>query len=243
MSDIKLSIPKVGFDRFIHIDWLIAALRVRAETAELNDLINIIETADLGVEAKKKTYSVLKRLWFNPYPEFADFASRGVEIYKRYNQNYTVELSWGMAISMYPFFGKVAELVGRLSSLHGDCSAAEVHRRMSEVYGEREGTKRGTNLILQTHENWGVIKRVDGVKRVVPQRVREIDNPDLICWLLEGALHYFKKPILVSSLYTQPVLFPFIFSQSMIYACTKSQNLIIRSDGPSSQLICLKESI
>jgi hypothetical protein len=56
-----------------------------------------------------------------------------------------------MAIATYPFFGKVAELVGTtVTPLQGDCAAAEVHRRMSELYGEREGTYRMTNMVLQS---------------------------------------------------------------------------------------------
>jgi hypothetical protein len=50
---------------------------------------------------------------------------------------------------------------GRLSSLQGDCAAAEVHRRMSELYGEREGTYRMTNMVLQSQANWGAIERVE----------------------------------------------------------------------------------
>jgi hypothetical protein len=60
-----------------------------------------------------------------------------------------------MAITTYPFFGRVAEIVGRLTALQGDCASAEVHRRMAEAYGEREGTRRMTNMVLQTQESWG----------------------------------------------------------------------------------------
>ena len=34
-------------------------------------------------------------------------------------------LCWGMSVATYPFFGKVAELVGRLSAIQGDCASAE----------------------------------------------------------------------------------------------------------------------
>lgn len=67
----------------------------------------------------------------------------------------------GVAIATYPFFGKVAELVGRLSALQGDCASARVHRRMSEIYGEREGTRRMTNMVIQSQASW-VPERVVG---------------------------------------------------------------------------------
>ena len=43
-----------------------------------------------------------------------------------------------MPIATYPFFGQVAELVGRHSSLQGDCASAEIHGRMSEIYGNEK---------------------------------------------------------------------------------------------------------
>lgn len=50
---MKTSSPKIGFDRFIQLDWAAAALRVRAGTAGLDDLNELLDTAELGVEARK----------------------------------------------------------------------------------------------------------------------------------------------------------------------------------------------
>jgi len=48
------SAPKIGFDRFIQLDWAAAALNVRAGVAGLDDLNALLDAAELGVEAKKK---------------------------------------------------------------------------------------------------------------------------------------------------------------------------------------------
>ena len=46
-------------------------------------------------------------------------------------------------------FGKVAELIGRLSAPSGRLRFSEIHRRMSETHGdEREGTYRMTNMVI-----------------------------------------------------------------------------------------------
>ena len=58
----------------------------------------------------------------------------------------------------------VAELVGRLSAIQGDCASAEVHRRMSETYGEREGTRRMTNMVIQSQASWGSVTRHAGCR-------------------------------------------------------------------------------
>ena len=155
------SAPKIGFDRFIQLDWAAAALNVRAGVAGLDDLNALLDAAELGVEAKKKTRTVLNRLWLEPRAELVDYADRGVAIYKTQPDIPVSALCWGMSTATYPFFGKVAELVGRLSAIQGDCASAEVHRRMSETYGEREGTRRMTNMVIQSQASWGAVERVE----------------------------------------------------------------------------------
>jgi hypothetical protein len=161
------SAPKIGFDRFIQLDWAAAALNVRAGVAGLDDLNALLDAAELGVEAKKKTRTVLNRLWLEPRAELVDYADRGVAIHKTQPDIPVAALCWGMSVATYPFFGKVAELVGRLSAIQGDCASAEVHRRMSETYGEREGTRRMTNMVIQSQASWGAVERVEKGKRVI----------------------------------------------------------------------------
>ncbi len=108
--------PQIGFDRFIQLDWVAAALKVRAGMASLDELNELLDAAGLGVAARKKTRTVLNRLWLEPRPDLADFANRGVEIHRTSSDVSIAALTWGMAIATYPFFGKVAELVGRLSA-------------------------------------------------------------------------------------------------------------------------------
>jgi hypothetical protein len=159
--------PQIGFDRFIQLDWVAAALKVRAGLANLDELNDLLDAAGLGLAARKKTRTVLNRLWLEPRVDLVDFANRGAEIFKANPGVSVAALAWGMAIATYPFFGRVAELVGRLSALQGDCSSAEVHRRMSEIYGEREGIYRMSNMVLQSQAGWGAIERVEKGKRLV----------------------------------------------------------------------------
>ena len=137
------------------------ALKVRANLSSIDELNGLLDAAGLGVAARKKTRTVLNRLWLEPRPELVDFADRGARLFRDQPGISASALSWGMAIATYPFFGKVAELMGRLSALQGDCTSAELHRRMSEIYGEREGTYRMTNMVLQSQASWGAMERVD----------------------------------------------------------------------------------
>lgn len=241
MNRQNTSAPKIGFDRFIALDWAAAALRVRAELGTINDLDELLDHAEMGKEARRKSLTVLKRLWLHPYPEFSDFAQRGVNIFKSDPSVSAAALAWGMAITTYPFFGKVAELIGRLSSLQGDCAVAEVRRRMSELYGEREGTQRTTYRVIQSQADWGAIERIEKGKRLVRMPQINVNNEEAVAWLIEALLRYVGKALPVSATSSQAVLYPFGFEQSLGYLISKSPNLSTHSQGPSTQFVTLKD--
>jgi hypothetical protein len=236
---MKSSAPQIGFDRFIQLDWAAAALSIRAGISGLDDLNALLVGAGLSLEARKKTRTVLNRLWLEPRASLVEFVDRGVSLYTSQADVPTSALCWGVSIATYPFFGKVAELVGRLSALQGDCAAAEVHRRMSEIYGEREGTRRMTNMVIQSQASWGAVERVEKGKRVIRLAPRIIDNDELTAWLIEAAVRYTGKPLSVPTLQSLPVLFPFTLTRPLAYVISNSPNLELRSEGPSSQFVAL----
>ncbi len=243
MNRMNSSAPLIGFDRFIPLEWAAAALRVRADPGTLDDLNALLDAAGLGVAARKKTRTVLNRLWLEPRPELADFAERGVAIFKADPSVPIAALTWGMAIATYPFFGKVAELVGRLSALQGDCASAEVHRRMSETYGEREGTYRMTNMVLQSQASWGAIERVEKGKRIKRMKPIMVSNEQAVAWLLEAALRYVGKAVSVPTLSSLTVLYPFVLDQPLGYLAANHQSLELRSDGAVGHYVVLRAGL
>lgn len=242
MTDQKTSAPKIGFDRFIALEWAAAALRVRAGMGTIEDLDESLDQAGMGKEARRKSLTVLKRLWLQPYPEFSDFAERGVKIFKDDPSVPAAVLTWGMAITTYPFFGKVAELIGRLSALQGDCAVTEVRRRMSEIYGEREGTQRTTYRVIQTQADWGAVEHTEKGKRLVRLPQTSVNNEDAVAWLIEAVVRYVGKALPVSAISSQAVLYPFGFEQSLGYLISRSPNLAVHSQGPSSQYVTLPQN-
>lgn len=233
--------PKIGFDRFIQFDWAATALKVRAGTASIDELNELLDGAGLGVAARKKTRTVLNRLWLDPRAELVEFAERGAEIFKVNPTVPVSALNWGMSIATYPFFGKVAELVGRLSALQGDCASAEVHRRMSEIYGEREGTYRMTNMVLQSQASWGALERVDKGRRLIRRAPVTLTNEQVVVWLVEAVLRYTGKAVSVPTLQSMPLIYPFVLDQSLAYVISNCPHLELRSEGSSNQFVALRE--
>ena len=233
------SAPQIGFDRFISLEWAAAALRVRAELGTLDELNTFLEAARLGVAARKKTRTVLNRLWLKPRPELADFAERGIAIFKADPSVSVAALTWGMALASYPFFGKVAEQVGRLSALQGDCASAEIHRRMSEVYGEREGTHRMTNMVLQSQASWGAIERVASGRRLARLKPMMLGDEKTVVWLIEAALRHAGKAVSVAALSSQAVLYPFSLELPLGYLASRAPSLLLQADGSGNQSVYL----
>ena len=233
--------PRIGFDRFISLDWATAALMVRAGVAQIEDLEALLDAAGLGAAARTKTRTVLNRLWLQPRAELVGYADRGVAIFRAQPGVPIATLHWGMAVASYPFFGKVSELIGRLSALQGDCASSEVHRRMSETYGEREGTYRMTNMVIQSQADWGAVERVENGKRVIRLAPTIVENDELTTWLIEAALRYAGKSLAISNLPSQPVLFPFTVAQSLAYLVSNSDHLTVRVEGAGVRYVALRE--
>ncbi|MNP86563.1 hypothetical protein D3C76_1868830 [compost metagenome] len=64
---------------------------------------------------------------------------------------------------------------------------------------------------------------------------------ELTVWLIEAAVRYAGKPVSVPSLQSLPVLYPFTLTRPLAYLVSNSAKLILRSEGPSSQFVVLRE--
>lgn len=231
------SSPQIGFDRFIQLDWAILALRIRAGRGTLDELDEVLTSSHSGPAAKKKTRTVLNRLWLEPRADLVDFAERGVKIYSIEPEATAPVLTWGMALATYPFFGKVAEIVGRITALQGDCSSAEVHRRMAELYGEREGTRRMTNMVLQSQASWGAIERNDKGKRIVRMKATDLNGSAVAAWLAEACLRNSGRALSIASIVSSPTIYPFMLGDTAAYALSLSRALEMRVDGAGNQVV------
>jgi hypothetical protein len=100
-----------------------------------------------------------------------------------------------------------------------------------------------TNMVIQSQASWGAVERVEKGKRVIRLAPTAIDNDELTAWLIEAAVRNASKPISVPSLQSLPVLFPFILTRPLAYVVSNSANLILRSEGPSNQVVALRATL
>ena len=231
----------IGFDRYVQLEWCSLTLEVAEESKTIDEVKDQISKILNGAVSRRKTFDILKRLWLQPINGCEDFSKRGVELFRKNGSGSVLPLSWGSAIVTYPFFGKTAEITGRLLSIQGDCSIKEVQRRMAEIYGDRDGISRAVSRVLQSQENWGMIERVEKGKRLVRKTPITLSDEQLVTWLIEAVIRFTGKAVPLASLQSMPVLYPFVLDQSLAYAVSSSKKLELRSEGLGSQFVALVE--
>lgn len=238
---MTLKVTQIGFDRFIRLEWVAMALRVRSGAADIAALHELLDRAGLGKEARAKTRTKLNALVIQPRADLAEFLERGIDIFRGGEKSADVApFAWGAAITAYPYFGKVAEFTGRLTSIQGDCTVSEIHRRISEVYGDRQVTKRATQAVIQSQANWGSIARVERGKRLVRLVSRNLSDDRMIAWLVEAALRYHGKAISLATLPALAVIYPFTLDRPLAYLISHSPKLEFRSAGAGHQYVGLR---
>lgn len=236
-------VPLIGFDRFVDIEWCRGAFDAATAQSSIEVVRAQVATMLPGSESQRKTLDILKRLSTKPFEHLNDFIGRGIAIYKKWGEVSVLPLAWGASIASYPFFGKTAETTGRLLSLQGDCSIKELQRRMAEQYGDRTGVERAVSRVLQSQASWQALTRDETAKRVIKLDAILVEDDELTAWLIEAAVRYAGRPVSVLSLQSLPVLFPFSLTRPLAYVVSNSLNLSIRSEGPSNQLVALREKV
>jgi len=237
------TVPQIGFDRFIQLNWVAAALKICSGTGSPYELNKLLDSAGLGAEAKIKTRTKLNALVLEPRAGLREFIGRGVGLWADANpMRNTACFAWGAALAAYPYFGKVAEFTGRLTAMQGDCSMPEVHRRMSELYGERGNVKTATRAVIQTQADWGAIRRVKKGNRIEKLPPTLVADPIKALWLIEAALLYHGKAMALAALQSTAVLYPFLLDQPLAYVIAKSDALELRSEGANQQVVALQAS-
>lgn len=216
-------------------------MRVRAGVGTPEDLIALIDEAGLTLAARKKTMTLLRRIWLVPRDELIPFCDQGLEVWREGAGTPPAALAWGMTIVAYPFFARVVELVGRLTSLQGDCRASEVHRRMEEMFGQREGTRRMTNMALQTQADWGVIDRGERGQLIVRKEAIRLVDDRLVAWLIEAGLRHAGRSVPAASAGSLPVMYPFTFERPLAMVIANAPGLELRYHGPGEQVLDIRE--
>ena len=149
---------------------------------------------------------------------------------------------WGMTMAAYPFWNAVAAQVGRLLRLQGVATAAQVHRRVQEQYGERPTVARATQRVVRSFVDWGVLADTETRGRYVAGDPCPVHAPALVAWLAEATLHVRdgEPAAPVHELLGQPGLFPFRVSYVTARGlAAESPRLDVAHQGLDTEVVML----
>ncbi len=207
---------KIGFDRKLDRDWLDATAGRLASGATpkqareaVYHLLEGVLSGDTSNSARGKTLTVLSAVWLN-VP--AAIEPLRVEVLARFNEvtpDERLALHWTMTLAAYPFFLDAAAQTGKLLSLNGDCTFAQIHRRLMDRWGERSTLSRAVQRVLRSLVQWGALQdgMIAGHYRPIPKRIPVADTTTTL--LLEGLLHAEGHGLDLEALTGHPALFPF----------------------------------
>jgi hypothetical protein len=243
---------QIGFSQRVQLDWLeqtaMLALagqpRAQIETALqelLRDKLSVGGIAQRG--NREKAITILLKTWISVPKCLQPFRDDGLHHLRRLPHADHIALHWGMTMAVYPFFGAVAETVGRLLRLQGTCAAAQIQRRMREQLGERETVVRAARRILRCFMDWEVLQETQkkGVYRTFS--VRAVQDKRLTAWLVEAALRASGSDKQELNMIVQtPALFPFSLAPLSAADLKDYARLELFRHGLDEDMVALRSS-
>jgi hypothetical protein len=234
----------IGFDRKLQLDWLNATVGLCQENPDPNVIAEHLRlqlASEIGgTEARRKTITVLLRIWVNVPTEYTNLRDEALQLASQISPQERLWLHWGMSLLAYPFFRDVAATVGQLSRLQGTLSQAQVQRRMIENWGQRTTLQRAVRRLLRTFIDWNVLQETDvrGSYEVAPPQRTE--NQFLALWLLECTLWANGSETPLTTLVQSPQLFPFDLTP---YAGSlrQSDRFVINREGLDLEMVALAD--
>ena len=209
----------IGIDRRLPIAWLesTASLYLAGTTSKeigtvlrelLGDKLSLGTTGGRGT--LEKTITILVRIWANPPEELKPFRDDGLKLLQIGSNETKLALHWGMTMTVYPFWGTVADVTGRLLKLQGSATIAQILQRIKEQLGERSTVIRAAQRVVRTYVDWGVLLDASGkgLYSMAPPIV--ITEESVAAWLIEGTLRSGgSEAVPLKILINSPLIFPF----------------------------------
>lgn len=216
---MKRSFGQIGFSQRVRLEWLeqtVSYVLAGMSDTDVNDSLQELLHAKVSVGGnaergnREKIITILRRIWLTTSDEHTQLRQRGLSLLQKCPKDEHIVFHWGMAMAAYPFWGAVAEAVGRLLDLQGSVTAAQAQRRLRERYGERETVARAARRVIRCFIDWGVLLESGTKGSYLPNSRVAVVRRELAGWLIEALLHSTpSKRASVDAAMKSPALFPF----------------------------------
>ena len=238
---------QIGFSQRIQLDWLerTAQLFLAGNNKEqIEDILKdfLSDRLSVGGSAKRgtreKAITILTKIWVTVPKRLEAFRDDGLKLIQKLPKDEHLPVHWGMSMAVYPFFGIVAESIGRLFKLQSSVAASQIQRRIKEKLGERETVARATRRIIRCFVDWKVLHDTNkkGVYRV--ETIKTLRDKNLKNWLVEAVLISNGSDTLsLNGILKRPVFFPFKADQITSREIESNNRLSIFRHGLDEDMI------
>ena len=241
---------QVGFSQRIQLEWLehtanlvLAGSGKEEVEKALQELLQ--GQLSIGGNAKRgnreKAITILLKIWVTVPKSLKPLRDDGLKLLQRLPLNEHLAVHWGMSMAVYPFWGAVAGVTGRLLRLQETVSAAQVQRRVREQLGERETVARAARRILRAFIDWGVLEESSkkGTYKLGP--VQRVTDNELFSWLIEAALiSTGDSTATLKSLKESTSLFPIRLEAGSIGGSSGVQRIELFQQGSNEDMVVLR---
>lgn len=240
---------QVGFSQRIRLEWLEHTAQLvlqdqcmdRIESS-LHDLLkhrlSVGGNAERG--SREKAITILKKVWVAPPNRIRFLRDEALQYLSEWDVGDHLVLHWCMAMAAYPFWGQVAEAVGRLLRLQGFVVAGQVQRRLREHLGERETVARATRRVLRSFVDWEVLSESDNRGAYISGRQQHVARSEGVLWVIKAVLTANGVSLGPLQTVTQGAeLFPFVLEPVSVWDVEACENLSVVHRGVDGVLVQL----
>lgn len=242
---------EVGFSQRIRLEWFEKTAKLLAEgkakkeiESELYNILSKQLHSDGNTKrgSREKAITILLKIWVSSPEHVQPLKEDAITYFRKLPFSDHIILHWGLSMAVYPFFGTMAETVGRLLKLQESFTPAQVLRRIKEQYGERETVTRATKRVLRCFVDWGVLKDATKKGIYLPVTPHVITGKKLTAWLVEAILIFGNSHSGLISVITQsPILFPFALEQFSQQDLANNKRLEFFHQGVNELVAAIKK--
>lgn len=241
---------EVGFSQRIKLEWFEKTAKLLAEgkakkeiESELYNILSKQLHSDGNTKrgSREKAITILLKIWVSSPEHVQPLKEDAITYFRKLPFSDHIILHWGLSTAIYPFFGTMAETVGRLLKLQGSFTPVQVLRRIKEQFGDRETVTRAARRVLRCFVDWGVLKDATKKGIYLPLTPHSITDKKLIAWLVEAILISGNSHSGLISVITQsPILFPFALEQFSQQDLANNKRLEFFHQGVNELVVAIR---
>lgn len=235
---------RIGFDRAIKIEWLDAVaskMQTEKDAKEVRDYLHdLLKNEHPAYVARRKTVSVLMRIWCSIPQEQVYMRDKGLQMIGKMDSQGRLLIHWGMILLAYPFFRDIVTIISDLFALQGKFSNSQVIRKLERSWGQRTTVRRAAQRVIRSLFEWDIINETGERGVYTPSVKIENLSIDLELWFVEAVLRSENiEFVAFEQLYDMSSAFPFSLSLS-IADLFKSGKFEISQQGLNKGIISVK---